>query len=104
MSIRKFLRPLKKLGRRLVGGRRKPNRNDSDTTGEGVEPTEFPPRPESGAVVGDDGNEGGSGEGEVDSMGSPPQPNDPEAVSGTVDPPPQSNIGISSDREPLGST
>jgi len=77
MSFRSLLsRPLKKLEHRLVGGRRKPDRSEAEIAGEDVKLTDMPPRPESGVVVGGDGNETGSGEGEVGSMGSPPQPDD----------------------------
>ena len=74
MSLRKFFQPLKKLGRRF---RRKPDRTDAETVGEGDELTDLPPQPD---VVGDDGNEGDSDEGEVSSMGSPPQLDDLEAA------------------------
>jgi len=68
-----------------MGGRRKPDRTESDIAGGGIEPTDFPARPESGVEVGVEygqgGNEGG-GDGEgVGSMGSPPQPDDSEAAA-----------------------
>jgi len=86
MSLQKFIsRPLKNLERRFVGGRRKQDSSETDIAGGGVEPTDFPPGPESGVEVGDEYgqgmNEGGSDEGGVDSMGSPAQQDNSEATA-----------------------
>jgi len=154
MSLREyFSRPLKKLG-----GRRRPDGSGANTTGEGVEPANSPPRPKSGVIgdkYGQGGNERSVGEGEVGSVGLSLQPEHPEPTAGEerkgefkrakidvdeveeglVDSslrlggeeeprdsryrvrecaivegevglaePPQSKLGISSDREPSGGT
>ena len=86
MSLRKLLsRPLEKLGHRFVRGKRRPDGSVGDVVGEGVEPADFPPQPESDIAVGGEygqgGSEGGRGQGSVGSVDSPLQPDDPEAVA-----------------------
>ena len=88
MSLRKVLsRPLKKLGRLFRRGKRKSGRTGTDIAGEGsgAISTDSPPQPESSVVAnpvyGKGGSEADGGEGEIGPMGSPPQPNDPEATS-----------------------
>ena len=79
-----------------MGGRRKPDRNEVDTTGERIEPTDLLPQPESGIVVGDrycqSGNERDSGEGKLDSMDLPARPGCPET---TVEDEPEPELGQS---------
>ena len=74
---------MKKLEHRFAGGRRKPDRSEVDIAGGGAEPTDLPPRPESGVEMGgeygQDGSEGGGDEREVGSVGSPLQRDDLEA-------------------------
>ena len=58
MSLQKIFRPLKKLERRFVRGRREPDRKGVDIAEESADPPDLPPQPESGVITMDEYGQG----------------------------------------------